>query len=190
MRAALAVAALLVLAACAPEPQDRDVAVLENGVVLGHLDRARAIDDVSRRVGFEVLLPTRLPDNALRLVSVEALTPVSFIEATGSDGRSNARAVVAWESKDDALRIEQIDRRIEPPTGAAVESGRADSQLFVSRDGQGAIATWLSPDRAFVASFRGQPPTAAEFAAMFRSLRGGRVGLSLRGPLLHWNQTA
>jgi hypothetical protein len=166
----------VVVGGCSSEErQTGRVQVLENGAVLGELDRQPAVRDVSRRVGFAVQLPTYVPSNRLRLASIEALVPLSGIEAIGSDGRSNATSITTWVSGGQPLlRLQQFDRRVEPgPDLERATAGEGSTELYVNRVGGDILeAAWLLADRSFVAYLpAGSGISGQDLERMFRSLR-------------------
>jgi hypothetical protein len=165
----------LVLAGCGtPDRQTGRVQVIENGRALGELDRQQAVADVSRRIGFPLQLPTRLPDNRLRLASFEAVLPVSGIEALGSDGRSNAVAIVTWASGGSSLRLQEFSRRMDPPAGfEASQVSLRGGQMYVLREG-GRLSSvaWLTGDRSYIAELQGANNLDEDdLAKMFAALK-------------------
>lgn len=180
---ALALVGLLLLPGCArdEEPRSGDVAVFENGERLGELPRRQAVEDVSIRVGFPVLLATHLPEGDLRLLAIEARR-TNPVEAIGEDGRSNHVAIVTYVAgepgtpESTAVRILEHSREVEPHPEAEAGDAGDDDTIWVAEIGPGGRSfAWNADDRGFIVEV-GEPAgdpsiTTEDVVEMLRSLR-------------------
>lgn len=150
----------------------RDVEIREDGAVKSSAQEDDAVAEVSQRVGFEVKVPTRVPDG-LELAFVD-----STIVASGA-ANGLKLAFLSYSPKDEArsadvsVRIEQTGTRFSAPDGRAVkiDLGVPGTEAYYQIT-ERATGYWLfTADRGFLVTVIGaSPPSDTEMREMVASL--------------------